>query len=68
MLQCWAQLAKQNKSEPTPSLSHDTTHARYILILRFHSRCSFAPELSIVVLGSGVDGVATPHIGGIYLT
>lgn len=55
-------------SEPTSSLSHNTTHARYILILRFHSRCSFAPEFSIVAPGSGADGVATPHTGGMYLT
>jgi len=43
-------------------------HLQYILILRFHSRCSLTPEFSSVASDEGVDGVTTSNVGGRYLT
>jgi len=49
------------------SQAYSQIHIQYILILRFHSRCSLSPELSSVASDSEVDGVAIPHAGGRYL-
>jgi len=59
--------ATRCSGQTSSSQTYSEIHIQYILILRFHSRCSLSPEFSSVTSGNKVDGVAIPHAGGRYL-